>query len=99
MGSAIRVAEVSELPPGKGKVIELHGRQVTIFNLEGRYYATSTRCEHEGPMHAPHAEPAGACSQHGLAFDVSAEDSPARLNADEQHCRVRVEGAVIYVEF
>jgi hypothetical protein len=88
----IRVAEVSELPPGKGKVVELRGSRVTVYNLDGRLYATATRAL---DPRAP--DETCGCSP-GLTFDVFAEDSPARQRADERACRVRVLSGAIWLD-
>lgn len=92
MTSTIRVADLDELPPGKGKIVDVAGRQFTVFNRDGRFFATSTH----GPRHAPPADTSETCTQHGLPFDVWTEDSPARLY-DEQRCRVRVDDRAIYL--
>jgi hypothetical protein len=88
--TSLRVADVSELPPGKGKVVELAGRQLTVYNLDGRLYAEATHRTNP-------AEPETGCPQHGLAFDVFAQDSPARLHAEEP-CRVWVDGQDVWIE-
>jgi nitrite reductase/ring-hydroxylating ferredoxin subunit len=90
MSQPIRVAHVTELPPGKGKVVEVDGRQITVYNLEGRLSATSTRSPHL------HDGPAPDCSQHGLSFDAHAEDSPARLHTDSP-CRVWLVGDDVWM--
>jgi nitrite reductase/ring-hydroxylating ferredoxin subunit len=90
----IRVAAVGDLPPGKGRVLEVGNRQVTIYNIEGRFHATCSRrgrATHGMPTHTD-------CSAHGLAFEVFAEDSPAHLRADEQACRVRVVEETVWLE-
>jgi hypothetical protein len=86
----LRVALASELPPGKGKLIEVEGRQITVANVEGRLVATATR--------APHLRDGETtdCSQPGLHFDAFAEDSPARLHA-ENECRVWLEGDDVWM--
>jgi hypothetical protein len=89
--ASIRVAEVGELPPGKGKVLELPDRRVTVYNREGHFYGSSTRRYSHGGASTTD------CSQHGRSFDVFAEDSPATLHADEVECTVFVEGEYVYV--
>src|SRR5436190_24175297 len=42
------VARVEEIPPGGRKIIRVAGREVGIFNLEGRYYALKNSCPHQG---------------------------------------------------
>jgi hypothetical protein len=90
MSSTIRVAAVHELPPGKGRVLEIGGRQVTVFNLDGRLHATVS--------HAPRQPAPSVDTSHprGLEFDVWMEDSPARLR-DEPAGLVRVDGDEVYL--
>lgn len=44
----VRVAGAGEVPPGDGRVVEVAGRAVAIFNVEGRYYAIDNTCPHRG---------------------------------------------------
>jgi hypothetical protein len=86
------VAHLGELPPGKGKKVEVEGREITVFNLEGRLVATATRGGHL------HGGETTDCSQNhqGMPFDAFAEDSPARLHA-EHECRVWLEGEDVWL--
>ena len=45
---AYRVAYVSELPPGERKIVELEGRSIGVFNVDGRFYAIRNACPHQG---------------------------------------------------
>lgn len=91
MANVIKVADVDELPPGKGKTIQVEGREVTVYNLEGRYVATGTWSRRViGPADT-------TCDMPGHRFDVDVEDSPARLRTDELHYQVLVEGPSIFV--
>ena len=91
--SSIRVAEVAEIPPGKGKQMELADRELTIYNVDGRFYATVSRHARVSHGH-PEVTHAGA----GGTFEVYAEDSPARVRADQERITVRIDGETIYVE-
>ena len=42
------VAAVADLPAGERKRIEAEGRQITVFNVRGEYFALNDRCPHEG---------------------------------------------------
>lgn len=87
----IRVAELSELPPGKGKVVGLADRRLTIYNLDGRLVATATRARRPRPE-------LDADGRAHCVFEVFAEDSPARLRADELACHVTIEDGVIWLD-
>jgi nitrite reductase/ring-hydroxylating ferredoxin subunit len=86
MTSTIRVASTVELPPGKGKVVEVAGRYVTVFNREGRFYASTTHVCRRAPL----LDTSSTCPAPGRGFDVYMEDSPARRR-DEHSCLVRVD--------
>lgn len=42
------VAAVGEIPPGGRKIVEVAGRSIGIFNLDGEYFALRNRCPHQG---------------------------------------------------
>ncbi|MCZ6632696.1 MAG: Rieske (2Fe-2S) protein [bacterium] len=45
------VAPVKEIPPGERKIVELEGRSIGVFNVNGEFYALRNRCPHQGgPM-------------------------------------------------
>lgn len=41
------VAKVGELKPGDRKLVDLAGRPVALFNLNGEYFAINDKCPHE----------------------------------------------------
>jgi nitrite reductase/ring-hydroxylating ferredoxin subunit len=102
MSTPIRIARVDELPPGKGKVVQLGARDITVYNLEGRYYATGTRPFHVGGALPPgHADSLPVCAPpHGQRFETTAADSPAETERGEARYDVTVDGefVVIFVE-
>ena len=68
----VKVADRSEVPPGGKKLIEIDGRPIALFNVEGVFYAIDDVCTHDG---GPLAEGnlAGCqieCPRHGARFDV-----------------------------
>ena len=40
-------AQVSELPPGAHKIVEIDGRSIGLFNVKGNYRAVLNVCPHE----------------------------------------------------
>jgi 3-phenylpropionate/trans-cinnamate dioxygenase ferredoxin subunit len=42
------VATVDEIPPGGRKIVEVGGRSVGVFNLDGEFFALRNNCPHEG---------------------------------------------------
>lgn len=39
---------VEDIPPGTRKIVEIAGRSVGIFNINGVFYALRNRCPHQG---------------------------------------------------
>lgn len=42
------VASVDELPPGERKIVDVAGRSIGVFNVDGEYFALRNRCPHQG---------------------------------------------------
>ncbi len=42
------VGTVEEIPPGERKVVEVAGRLIGVFNIEGEFFALRNRCPHQG---------------------------------------------------
>jgi nitrite reductase/ring-hydroxylating ferredoxin subunit len=42
------VATTAEIPPGGRKIVEVAGRSIGIFNLDGEFVALRNRCPHQG---------------------------------------------------
>lgn len=47
MGRAV-VATVEEIPPGGRKIVEVAGRSIGVFNVDGEFFALRNRCPHQG---------------------------------------------------
>lgn len=48
MADRIKVAEVSELEPNDRKHVEIKGKEITVLNVDGSYYAVENFCPHMG---------------------------------------------------
>ena len=44
----IRIAAVANLPHREGRAVQLGDREIAIFNLGERFFATDNRCPHKG---------------------------------------------------
>lgn len=42
------VGTVAELPPGSRKIVEINGRSIGVFNVNGEYFAVRNTCPHQG---------------------------------------------------
>lgn len=67
-----KVTTVDQLSPGEKLLVEIDGRAVALFNVEGEFYAIDDVCTHDG---GPLAEGEFdgeeiACPRHGARFNV-----------------------------
>jgi nitrite reductase/ring-hydroxylating ferredoxin subunit len=42
------IARTRDILPGRRKLVEVKGRRLVIFNLDGEFFAVSDRCPHQG---------------------------------------------------
>ena len=42
------IGTVEQIPPGNPKLVEIRGRQIAIFNLNGDFFGILDRCPHQG---------------------------------------------------
>jgi 3-phenylpropionate/trans-cinnamate dioxygenase ferredoxin subunit len=42
------IARAGDVAPGQCKIVSVAGREIGVFNVDGRYFALANRCPHEG---------------------------------------------------
>jgi nitrite reductase/ring-hydroxylating ferredoxin subunit len=42
------VARTTDIPPGGNKVVDVEGRDIVVFHVNGEFFALLNRCPHEG---------------------------------------------------
>ena len=42
------VGKADEIPPGSRKILDVDGRSIGVFNVDGEYFALRNRCPHQG---------------------------------------------------
>ena len=101
MAGFVKVAKTGDVALGSAKMVEVGGKKIAIFNVDGKYYAIDNTCTHRG---GPLAEGAlegkeVTCPWHGAVFDVTTGEvlgppAPKPVSRYE----VRVSGKDIEVE-
>lgn len=72
MSVFVPVADANSLPPGQGRTVNVRGREIAVYNVDGRFYAMDDACPHRGgPLGAGCLESGHVfCPLHGWEFDV-----------------------------
>jgi len=100
MAEFVRVASASEIPVGQGRMFEVQGRQVAVFNVGGgQFHAIDNVCEHQGGPLAE-GELDGCivtCPWHGWTYDVRSGASPDDPDTSVQQFSVKIEGGDVFV--
>jgi nitrite reductase/ring-hydroxylating ferredoxin subunit len=50
MGQLVRVASSEEIPPRSAKLVEVEGKRMAVFNVDGRFHAIDDTCPHRGGL-------------------------------------------------
>jgi 3-phenylpropionate/trans-cinnamate dioxygenase ferredoxin component len=68
-----KVARLDEMPPGKGSLFFVDGKNVALFNVDGKIYAIADTCPHAGGSLGMGKLNGNivTCPMHGMKFDVT----------------------------
>ncbi len=99
MAEWTKVAEKGAVAPGNAIKLEVNGRELALYNVDGQLYCTSNICPHQG---APLAEGMIegkniVCPWHAWVFDVTTGQSPVNPRAKIPCVQVKVEGNDVFV--
>ena len=101
MAQWVAVAQVSEVPPGRVKSVEVNGKPIAVCNVGGTFYAVENICTHDGaPLDQGELEwDVIECPRHGARFDVKTGQVLALPAVHPlKTYPVRVEGEQVLVE-
>ena len=100
MSEFIPVAKVADLKPGECKTVTVGDREVALFNVNGKFYATDNTCPHRG---GPLGEGTlngnvVTCPWHGWQIDVTTGISPVVPTAKVERFECVIEGNEVKVK-
>ncbi len=101
MGTFRGAAKTMDLEPGTATLVEIDGKEIALFNIDGKFYAIDNTCTHQG---GPLAEggiegDVVTCPWHGATYNVKTGEvlgPPAPRGVASYN--VRVEGSDIEIE-
>jgi nitrite reductase/ring-hydroxylating ferredoxin subunit len=100
MGNRTKIANTNDLNPGDCRVVEVGGKPLALFNVDGTFYALDNTCLHRGgPL--GEGELDGrivTCPWHGWQYDVTTGANANNPSVKVACVPVTVEGASVFVE-
>lgn len=95
----VKVAGAEQLKPGTAMKVDVNGQELALYNVDGKFFATSNICPHQGgPLAEGMMEGCTVvCPWHAWVFDVSNGQSPVNPRAKIPCFQVKVEGKDVLV--
>lgn len=96
----VAVAKKDELKPGEAKVVDVNGRQVALYNVDGEFFATDNTCLHRGgPLGEGFLDSEIiTCPWHGWTYNVKTGVNPVNPQIKVETFEVKIEGDEVKVE-
>ena len=95
MSKFIPVAKVEDIPPDARMRVKVDGKKISIFNIDGSYYAIFDTCPHKktAPLIRGTLDGIGIkCPNHGYRFDLKTGNCNIDPNLKTQVFPVEVQG-------
>src|SRR2546428_717839 len=98
----VKVANVNELKPGEGKVVIANGRELALFNVNGKFFCIDNECPHRsGPLGEGFLDDyIVTCPLHAAQYDVRTGKFLSQFppSHDVESFRLEVKGEDIFVD-
>ena len=96
----LRVAAADELVTGEGRVVEVEGRELALFNVDGVYHCIENACPHRGgPLGEGDLEGrVVSCPWHAWRWDVTTGANTNNPAVRVAAYPVTVEDGAVFVE-
>ncbi len=96
----VKVISADKLGPGEAKTVMAGGKEIAIYNVEGKIFATTNTCAHrQGPLGEGSLDgKVIECPLHGWQFDVETGACRTVPGIRIQTYRVVVKGNDIFVD-
>lgn len=99
MADFVKVGKKGDIPAGSGKTVDVKGKAVAVFNVDGNFYAIDNTCLHRGgPLGEGELDgKIVTCPWHGWRYDVTTGANEMNPSVTVQKFQVKVEGDDILV--
>lgn len=95
-----KVADTSDLAPGQCKVVQVSGKAIALYNVDGKFYATDNTCLHRGgPLGEGDLDGSVVtCPWHGWRYDVTTGANAMNPSIKVVPFPVSVDGSTVFVD-
>jgi nitrite reductase/ring-hydroxylating ferredoxin subunit len=100
MANFTKVCKTTDVPAGRGKSIEINGKTVALFNVDGSFYAINDTCAHRGgPLGEGELDGKTViCPWHGWRYDVTTGANEFVPDLPSEKYQVKIEEDDVLVE-
>jgi nitrite reductase/ring-hydroxylating ferredoxin subunit len=100
MANFVKICKTSDIKEGSGRSIEINGKPVAVFNVNGNFYAINDVCGHRGgPLGEGELDGNTViCPWHGWRYDVTTGANELVPDLPTNRYEVKVEGEDILVD-
>jgi nitrite reductase (NADH) small subunit len=100
MANFVKICKTNDIKEGSGKSIEINGKPVALFNVNGNFYAINDICGHRGgPLGEGELDGKTViCPWHGWRYDVTTGANELVPELPTNTYEVKVEGEDILVD-
>ena len=100
MSEFVEIAKKSDVAEGAGKLVEVDGKKIALFNVGGEISAIDNTCTHQGgPLCDGQLDGSiVTCPWHGWQYDVKTGVSPVNPAAKVNKYNIKVEGDSVLLE-
>jgi nitrite reductase/ring-hydroxylating ferredoxin subunit len=94
MADFVKVCKTVDVPAGSGRTVDVKGKPVALFNVDGNFYAVSDTCLHRGgPLGEGELDgKVITCPWHGWRYDVTTGINEMNPSVIVEKYQVKVEG-------
>jgi nitrite reductase/ring-hydroxylating ferredoxin subunit len=95
-----KLCKTSDVQSGAGKGIEINGKAIAVFNVDGKFYAINDVCGHRGgPLSEGEIDGTTViCPWHGWRYNVTSGENELVPALPTEKYELKVEGDDILVD-
>jgi len=100
MANFVKVCKTADVKAGCGRSIEINGKALALFNVDGGFYAINDVCGHRGgPLGEGELDGKTViCPWHGWRYNVTTGENEVVPDLPTQKYRVKIDGEDILVD-